>query len=263
MARSPLSVTSFNDQAPAAPWLLALHGVSAHGLRFVRLAALLAGIRVVAPDLRGHGRSPKEPPFSVARHVADLLPLLEIASSPPVVVGHSFGGLVAWELARAAPASVDGLVLVDPAIGVTAAVADEGRREALTDRRWPNHAAALAQLSAGRSEAAAWSLSLDVAVALERDGDGRLRQIARPEALVAAWDEMGAPLSASDYRGPTLLIEAAPEEGRYVSPALVEGLRVQLGERLEHVAIDSPHTVPADRPELLADLLGGFLRALG
>jgi lipase len=43
------------DEGPA---ILCLHGVTGHGLRFRRLANdCLAGRRVLAVDLRGHGRS--------------------------------------------------------------------------------------------------------------------------------------------------------------------------------------------------------------
>ena len=43
---------------------------------------------------------------------SELLAALDLAS--PAVVGHSFGGLVAAELAAAAPQSVGVLVLIDP-----------------------------------------------------------------------------------------------------------------------------------------------------
>ena len=58
-----------------APALICLHGVSAHGRRFRRLAEerLAKRFRVLAPDLRGHGRSGYEPPWNIATHLADVL----------------------------------------------------------------------------------------------------------------------------------------------------------------------------------------------
>jgi lipase len=79
MSISPLFVTTFNERSGT---LVAIHGVGAHGLRFVRLAAALPDWRVIAPDLRGHGRSPLVPPFSVTRHVEDLLPTLVQSPAP-------------------------------------------------------------------------------------------------------------------------------------------------------------------------------------
>ena len=44
---------------PAAPAVVCVHGVTGHGERFKRLAEerWASRFRVVAPDLRGHGRS--------------------------------------------------------------------------------------------------------------------------------------------------------------------------------------------------------------
>ena len=46
-----------------APPVVCLHGVTSHGARFAHLAERLSGFRVLAPDLRGHGRSGWEPPW--------------------------------------------------------------------------------------------------------------------------------------------------------------------------------------------------------
>lgn len=259
MPTSPLFVTTFGH---GPPWVLALHGVSAHGLRFVRFAAEIAAFGVIAPDLRGHGRSPTAGPWTVAQHVADLRPLLVEAGPRPIVMGHSFGGLLAWELARALPHLVGGMVLVDPAIGVTAELADEGRTAALASPTWGSIDAALAASLAGRTPNGAWAAALDVAVGLVPDEGGLLRQLAVPGAVAQAWDEMRADLQASAYRGPTLLIEAAPEQGRYASPALVEALAGQLGANLRHVRIDVAHTIPTDAPAQLARLVDDFAAGL-
>src|SRR4051794_17381800 len=114
----PLFVSSFDSGRP----VLCLPGIESHGVRFLGLASRVPAVRVVAPDLRGHGRSPMVGPWTLEQHLEDLLPLLAsvgVRDEPPVLLGHSYGGLLAWELARAAPASIAGLVLVDPAIAVS------------------------------------------------------------------------------------------------------------------------------------------------
>ena len=72
-----LHVHTWGD--PEAPPVVCLHGVSAHGERFKRLAEKrwAAKFRVVAPDLRGHGRSGYEPPWTIATHVADVVETLD------------------------------------------------------------------------------------------------------------------------------------------------------------------------------------------
>lgn len=75
-----------------------LHGLGATGAVWHGVARALArrGWRWMAPDLRGHGRSPHGGPFGYGMHAADLAGLL--AAEDPgatVLLGHSFGGVVA------------------------------------------------------------------------------------------------------------------------------------------------------------------------
>ncbi|MBX2800017.1 MAG: alpha/beta hydrolase [Myxococcales bacterium] len=66
-------------------------------------------------DLRGHGRSQRPPSgYDLDSLVAELLGVAaQAGTGPAVLVGHSFGGLLALATAVAAPDRVAGLVLVD------------------------------------------------------------------------------------------------------------------------------------------------------
>ena len=89
------------------PRVVALHGWGRRGADF---AETLAGLDAIALDLPGFGAS--NPPTAAigARGYAALLePVIESLESPPVLVGHSFGGRVAVCLAASTP--VAGLVL--------------------------------------------------------------------------------------------------------------------------------------------------------
>jgi len=76
------------------------------------------GYATYAPDLLGHGDSPK-PPIPAYQmdwlvdHFVAWLNGLEL-QEPAVLVGHSLGGYVALEYARRFPAHIRALVLVDP-----------------------------------------------------------------------------------------------------------------------------------------------------
>jgi len=78
--------------------VLLLHGLGAtaavwHG---VAQALQARGQRWLAPDLRGHGRSPSGGPFGYGNHAADIAALLAGQDMGRVtVLGHSFGGVVA------------------------------------------------------------------------------------------------------------------------------------------------------------------------
>ena len=69
---------------------------------------------VLAPDLLGHGDSAKPMgDYSLGAHASGLRDLLATLDVPPAtVVGHSFGGGVAMQLAYQHPELCDRLVLV-------------------------------------------------------------------------------------------------------------------------------------------------------
>jgi pimeloyl-ACP methyl ester carboxylesterase len=72
--------------------------------------------RVRLYDLRGHGRSARAPSgYDRATMAADLF-ALHHEDEPAVIVGHSYGAVVALEYARRHPARVAGLALVEAPI---------------------------------------------------------------------------------------------------------------------------------------------------
>jgi pimeloyl-ACP methyl ester carboxylesterase len=109
--------------APGAPLVVLVHGITGNAMIWSQVAAALAGgCEVVAPDLRGRARSAGLPgPYGLSAHAADITALLErfgadgeAGADATVLVGHSMGGFVA-ALAAAGSARhlVHGLVLVD------------------------------------------------------------------------------------------------------------------------------------------------------
>jgi lipase len=197
----------------------------------------------------------------VAQHVADLAPLLESLGPATLVPGHSYGGLIAWELTRELPNALSGLVLVDPAIGIGSATAEEGIAANAARLVWQDERTALEALLAQRTPAAWWAAALEYAAGLARMPDGRLRPLVREEAVAAGWAHMRVPIRSTGWRGPTLLLEAALENGRYVSAETVSAMCRDLGDALDHRLLDVTHTIPSDHPELLAELVAAFLEA--
>jgi pimeloyl-ACP methyl ester carboxylesterase len=101
--------------------LLHSHGMSGRQWRRLTSELVSRGRRVLVPDLSGHGASPPWPEptlFSFHTDVAAIVDLLQ-SIGPADVIGHSYGGLVALQAARAVPGSVRSLSLYDPvAFGV-------------------------------------------------------------------------------------------------------------------------------------------------
>lgn len=78
--------------------------------------ALADSCRLIVPDRRGFGRSPQAPrPYTIAGDALDVLEAADRASLRAFhLVGHSYGGLVALEAARLAPARMLSLHLIEP-----------------------------------------------------------------------------------------------------------------------------------------------------
>lgn len=98
--------------------VLAVHGITSSHMAFRatarELGAAAPGLCLLAPDLRGRGRSALPGPYGFARHMADLLAVLDDAGVERVVLaGHSMGGYAAARLAAEHPDRIAALVLVD------------------------------------------------------------------------------------------------------------------------------------------------------
>jgi pimeloyl-ACP methyl ester carboxylesterase len=98
------------------PPVLILHGGPGLSDYTASLADELAdGFRVLRYQQRGLAPSVTTGPFSVERHVADAVAVLDAAGAGRAyVVGHSWGGHLAMHLAVAHPDRVAGLVIADP-----------------------------------------------------------------------------------------------------------------------------------------------------
>jgi lipase len=105
----------WGSEDPAAPVLLAVHGVTASHKTWGLVAGELPRVRIIAPDLRGRGRSNSLPgPYGMAAHADDLAALLRaFGVRSAVVAGHSMGAFVSVVLAHRYPQLVRSLILID------------------------------------------------------------------------------------------------------------------------------------------------------
>ncbi|GAA1613851.1 MULTISPECIES: alpha/beta fold hydrolase [Kribbella] len=105
-----------NAGGPGTP-VVALHGAFGRGRTFARLAQALApDYRLIAPDLRGHGRSsrPADGDFGREAFIGDVAEFIEkLGLAPALVIGHSLGGVTAYQLAARRPELVRALVVED------------------------------------------------------------------------------------------------------------------------------------------------------
>lgn len=115
VAGGDLAVGVWDAAEPDAPTILAIHGVTSSHLAWENLADALPGVRIIAPDLRGRGRSNAlVGPAGMLSHADDLAAVARAQGlGPTVVVAHSMGAFVAVAFAARHPDLVARLLLVD------------------------------------------------------------------------------------------------------------------------------------------------------
>jgi len=103
-----------SDGPSGAPTVLLVHGLFATADLNWSLAmpALASRFRVVAPDLRGHGRGLPTYRFDGQECADDLAAIVQALDlGPVIVVGYSLGGMIAQLFARRYPELAAGMVL--------------------------------------------------------------------------------------------------------------------------------------------------------
>jgi lipase len=245
--------------APDAPVVVCLHGVQAHGLRFRKLAEERLGsrFRVLAPDLRGHGRSTWEPPWSLRRHVADVVEVLDRSGlDRATVVGHSFGGRLTLELT--ALERVERAVLLDPAVWVPPPIALERADEERRERSFASIEEAVEARQPTARLAPHPFLVEEMQNHLVHGADGRWRYRYSQSAVVAMYGELSKPPPDWErVQVATLLVVGA--ETDVVPEPVVDALRFELGELLEVVTVPGGHIPLWDAFEQTADAIERFL----
>jgi pimeloyl-ACP methyl ester carboxylesterase len=108
---------SYTDEGSGQPVVL-LHGHTLDRRVWNPIVGELhaAGLRVLRPDLRGHGRSTRpNSGYHVSHHAADMVALLDTAGlERAAIIGFSFGGGVVLEMAVSHAPRVAALGLVAP-----------------------------------------------------------------------------------------------------------------------------------------------------
>ncbi len=104
---------------PSAPLVLCLHGILEQGAAWSEVAVRLAakGYRVIAPDLRGHGRSDRAPQassYNLIDFLSDIDTIVEkVTDKAFTLVGHSLGSVIAATFASIRPQKIKNLFLVE------------------------------------------------------------------------------------------------------------------------------------------------------
>ncbi|MBV9839500.1 MAG: alpha/beta fold hydrolase [Solirubrobacterales bacterium] len=116
VAGGELAVFRLGASDHAEPAVLAIHGITASSRAWLAVQRALGDrASLIAPDLRGRGRSNQLPtPHGIEAHAQDMLAILDhLGLERALVVGHSLGAYIAARLADDHPDRVQALILVD------------------------------------------------------------------------------------------------------------------------------------------------------
>jgi len=212
-----------------------------------------AGYEVDAPDLPGFGDAALEP--GTMDYVSFAASRLD---RPAAIVGCSFGGRIALELAVARPELVERLALVGAGLGdwewSDAAQAGFAEEEAALERG--DHAAA------ARQQAEMWLAPNPSGEVRELTEAMTIRSYEQQEPLEGkvtwAWPEPPGAQRLDELEVPTLVVvgSADVEDMQQIAGRLVAGIE---GARLE-VIEGAGHLPSLERPDELNRLLLDFLR---
>jgi len=111
-------VCVFESGEAGAQQVLLAHAAGFHARCWDKVTALLPqDWHVLALDIRGHGRSDKQPPYIWDRFATDILSVAEhFELSDAIGVGHSLGGHCVTHVCARAPEMFARLLLIDPVI---------------------------------------------------------------------------------------------------------------------------------------------------
>lgn len=249
----PLIVHRYGD--PRAAPVVLVHGLTEAGTAWPDLVSRWDGRwDLHAPDLRGHGLSPRftEDELADASGVllSDVVAVVDALSEPVALVGHSLGGLLALRTALARPERVWALVLEDPARPSGGGpdpdfvAANDAFLDSMSDAdRHPEHRERmLAETTWSRSEVEAWAACKP---AVDREYVRRGLSLGD-----AAWEQL-----FDDLTVPTLLV-VPPWSEMAPRPELLHNPRVRTV-----VIPGTGHCVRRDQPGRYHQVVDAFLAA--
>ncbi|WP_329330429.1 alpha/beta hydrolase [Streptomyces luteogriseus] len=252
--------------------VLLLHGFPQTGAVWrAQIEALAAhGCRVVAPDQRGYspGARPQRPEdYRIGLLVDDVAAITEeLGWSAFDLVGHDWGGAVAWWTAHTHPGRVRTLTVVStphPGALATTLRTDQDQRErsrymidwretpATEERMLAHDAQELRAFYAGRVP--------------QDSAEGYVRHLSQPGALTAAlnWYRSGRPDSAIGVVDVPTLYVWSTEDSAFGPAAARETGRWVNGPYRFETLLGVSHWIPEEAPETLSRLLLDHLRTHG
>jgi pimeloyl-ACP methyl ester carboxylesterase len=270
----PLRVR-YLDWAGNDPPIMALHGLASSAHWYERVASYLSGqYRIIAPDQRGHGKTTQiSSGYDWQTLASDIVGLMDYLGLPKAaVMGHSWGGHVATNVAARFPERVSRLIMIDGGFQ-NGRLLPGATWEAFKARFRPRDVSGTRQefLDRLRSQLAeCWGDDLEriVQTMVYEDEQMQIQDILRPDnhaqVLDAMWNE---PPSAvlHQIKCPTLIVPAGPRADRantefaQMRRKMVEAAAQATKNCRVCWIPDTIHDIGYHKPEELARVIKEFL----
>ncbi|UXA15039.1 alpha/beta hydrolase [Mycobacterium sp. SMC-8] len=250
----------FGSSGPAR--VLAIHGLTGHGKRWESLFTRhLPDVPAIAPDLLGHGRSSWDAPWTIEANVAALAALVDAeADGQVVVVGHSFGGAIALNLAAQRPDLIKGIVLLDPAVALDGRWMREVADEMYRSPDYTDRAEARDEKAGGSwGEVAEEELDRELDEHLVDQPNGRVGWRISIPAMLCYWSELTRAVPLPRDGTPTTLVRALHTDPPYAGDELIAALDAGLGSDFTLLEWDCDHMVPLAKPAETAAVIRDHL----
>ncbi|MAN93876.1 MAG: hypothetical protein CL700_06690 [Chloroflexi bacterium] len=255
--------------------LLALHGLASSAHWYDILAPLLRDrYHIYAPDQRGHGQTTSAPDGYDWKTLSDdMVGLMDhIGLDQMAVMGHSWGGNVATNLAANAPDRVSRLIMIDGGF-LDGRLFPGATWEAFSHRVRPRDVTGNREEFLGRLRnqlGVIWNEDIEriVQTMVYEDEDGEIQDILRPEnhaqTIRAMWDEP-ASMTMPRIECPTLIVPAGPTPERAGTEfaetrrRMVDAAEKGLKNGRVHWISETIHDIGYHKPQELAQVIGDFL----
>ena len=255
--------------------IVALHGLASTAHWYERLASRLSRhYRMVAPDQRGHGQTTQAPAGydwqTLAADVAGFMDALGLDQA--AVLGHSWGGNVAINVAARFPERVSKLAMIDGGF-LDGHLLPNASWEVFRARYAPRNVSGnRAQfLERQRSQLAdCWAADLEriVQTMVYADAEGQIYDLLQPahhaQVLAAMWDEPPS-VTLPQVACPTLIVPAGPRPERAgaefarTKERMVAAAAQAVPNNRVHWIADTIHDIGYHKPAELAQVLRDFL----
>jgi pimeloyl-ACP methyl ester carboxylesterase len=276
---------AFGGREEAEP-IIFLHGFpESHRTWRHQMTALAPDFRVVAPDQRGFAGSdsPQElEAYETARIVEDLLALADaLGIGRFTLVGHDWGGAVAWAAALKHAERLKRLVIVNaphPLIFQKSVIEDEAQRDAsqyIRAFRTPGMETAIKAMGLETFFEKSFGAHVDLRKIPDAERQAYLHDWSQPGALTAmlnwyrakgmvipesgekAHNPLWTHLPFPKVKVPTLVVWGMKDKA--LLPLQLEGLHDLVEDLRLVTAVDAGHFIPWEKPEVVTTAIRDFI----